>query len=87
MSYRRSMIRLLKYGAVGGFVATGVSFLYLPEANKQLRKVSERFTLHAKSEDVSRSVPLNNLYHGRGTKWDNDWDCRYGGSQVGGDFC
>ena len=87
MSYRRSMIRLLKYGAVGGFVATGVSLLYLPEANKQLRKVSERFTLHAKSEDVSRSVPLNNLYQGRGTKWDNDWDCRYGGFQVGGDFC
>ena len=79
MSYRRSMIRLLKYGAVGGFVATGVSLLYLPEANKnkQLRKVSERFTLHAKSEDVSGSGPINNVYHGRGTKWDNDWDCRY----------
>jgi len=72
------MVRLLKYGAVGGFVATGVSLLYLPEANKnkQLRKLSEMFTLHAKSEDVSGSRPVNNVNHGRGTKWDNDWDCR-----------
>ena len=70
MSYRRSLIRLVKYGTVGGIVATGVS-LYLPETTQHLRKVSQRFSLNAKSEDVD-------LYPGqaRGAKWDNNWDCR-----------
>ena len=80
MTYRRSLISLLKCGAVGGIVASGVS-LYLPEPNKHFRKVSERFSVAAKSKDVdpSRSDLLNNVYQGqeRGAKWDNNWDCRY----------
>ena len=66
------MIRLLKYGTVGGIVATGVS-LYLPQSKTQLRKVSEKFSVAAKSEDVD---PIQNSYQGGGTKWDNNWDCR-----------
>ena len=79
MSYRRSVIRLLKYGAVGGVLATGLS-LYLPESNKHFRKVSERFSVAAKSRDVdaSRADAINNVYQdqGRGAKWDNNWDFR-----------
>jgi len=60
-------------------VASGVS-LYLPEPNKHFTKVSERFSVAAKSKDVdpSRSDLLNNVYQGqeRGAKWDNNWDCR-----------
>ena len=78
MSYRRSVIRLLKCGAVGGVLATGVS-LYLPESNRHFRKVSERFSVAAKSKDVdaSQSDVINNMYQDIGTKWNNNWDCRY----------
>ena len=78
MSYRRSVIRLLKCGAVGGVLATGVS-LYLPESNRHFRRVSERFSVAAKSKDfdASQSDVITNMYQDIGTKWNNNWDCRY----------
>ena len=73
MSYRSSLIRLLKYGAVGGMVA-GAS-VSLPEFHQQLRKVGQQFSVAAKSVDVDYSQ-VNDLYQGVGAKWNSDWDKR-----------
>ena len=74
MSYRNTVnvLRLVKFGAVGGIIAGGAS---LTEPNKQVEKFSMKFSVSAKSEDFDRS--RGDLYQGMGTKWDNNWDKRY----------
>ena len=82
MSYRSSMIRLLKCGAVG--VVAGAS-LVLTESARPLRNVASNFSLSAKSgDDVDYSQVNNYLYRGMGSgpKWDKDWDKREPSSMV-----
>lgn len=77
MSYRNSLLRLLKYGAAGSFVA-GASFCF-PEDERGL---VSRFSVAAKSGEDGDPSQVNNLYRGLGAKWDWDWDKREPASMV-----
>ena len=81
MSFRSSLLKVVKYGAGTCGVVVGGVITYQSVDWDRLRENGltaslSRLSVSAKARDPPQPR-VNELYHGSGAKWDSNWDKRY----------
>ena len=81
MSFRSSLLKVVKYGAGTCGVVVGGVITYQSVDWDRLRENGltaslSRLSVSAKVRDPPQ-LRVNELYHGSGAKWDSNWDKRY----------